>query len=169
MQIRMEESKDFDAVYSLVYTAFKGAEHKDGTEQDLVVKLRKSTSFIPELSLVAEENGEVIGHIMFTKAMLSDDVVLALAPLSVHPSHQKQGVGKALIERGHEIAKTLGYDYSVVLGSEKYYPKFGYVEASTYGILAPFDVPSANFMAKKLSNTDKFFSDTLQYAKAFFE
>ena len=56
------------------------------------------------------------------------------APLAVLPEYQKQGVGSKLIEEGHKIAKKLGYHFSIVLGSEKYYPRFGYVPAIQYGI-----------------------------------
>ena len=73
---------------------------------------------MPELSLVAEEHGEIIGHILFTEAKVGEDTVLALAPLSVKPGYQRQGVGAALIRQGHKIAGELGYSWSLVLGSE---------------------------------------------------
>ena len=84
---------------------------------------------------------------MFTKAKVEDKVVLALAPLSVLPEYQRQGVGTALIEEGHRIAKELNYEYSIVLGSETYYPRTGYLPANMFGITAPFEVPQENFMA----------------------
>ena len=60
--------------------------------------------------------GKIVGHIMFTKAMVGNKAVLALAPLSVLPEYQKKGIGAALIKEGHRIAGELGYGYSVVLG-----------------------------------------------------
>ncbi len=169
MIIRQEQAADLDEVYELIKKAFETAEHSDGNEQDLAVKLRKSTAFVPELSLVAEENNKIVGHILFTKAKINDNTILALAPLSVSPENQKQGIGKALINRAHEIAKQMGYEYSIVLGSEKYYPKSGYVEAEKFGIKAPFEVPSENFMAINLKGNSAPLNGTVEYTKEFFE
>ena len=120
MLIRKEEPKDYEIIYSLVKDAFDSAEHSDGNEQDLVNALRKGDAFIPELSLVAETDGKIVGHIMFTKAKVAGNTVLVLAPLSVLPEYQRKGIGAALIKEGHKIANELGYEYSVVLVSEKY-------------------------------------------------
>lgn len=107
MIIRQEKIKDYDGVYHVVKEAFESAEHSDGNEQDLVVKLRKSESFIPELSLVAVEDDKIVGHILFTKAFVQDVEVLALAPLSVLPDYQNRGIGVSLMKEGHDIACNL--------------------------------------------------------------
>ncbi len=133
----------------------------------MVNALRYGSAYIPELSLVAEENGSIIGHIMFTKAEIGGKIVLALAPLSVLPEYQRKGVGTALIEEGHKIAKEMGYAYSVVLGSENYYPKFGYIPADTFGIIAPFDVPRDNFMVYKIKDDAEKIGGVMKYAKEF--
>ena len=83
------------------------------------------------------------------------------------PEYQKQGIGKKLIEKGHQIAKELGYHFSIVLGSETYYSKSGYSPAINYGIKAPFEVPNENFMAIKLNNTDNEIIGIVKYAKEF--
>ena len=167
MIIRQEHNKEFHSIYALVKAAFESAEHADGNEPDLVNALRKSDSYIPELSLVAEIDGKIVGHIMFTKLKIGNQVQLALAPLSVLPDYQKQGIGTALIQEGHTRARALGYEYSVVLGSEKYYPRTGYLPAKDYGIFAPFDVPDENFMACKLSENAPAVCGIVQYAKEF--
>ena len=167
MKIRKEEPRDYKDVYSVVKSAFSSAEHADGNEHDLVNNLRKVEAFIPELSLVAEKCGKIIGHIMFTTANVNEETVVVLAPLSVLPEYQKQGVGTALIKEGHKIAAKLGYSYSIVLGSEKYYPKAGYQPAQRFGIIAPFDVPSENFMAYKLKHSAPPLNGILKYAKEF--
>lgn len=71
MEIRQETPQDYGAVYEVVKRAFSSARHSDGTEQDLVTALRRSESFIPELSLVAVQDGRVVGHILFTRGSTS--------------------------------------------------------------------------------------------------
>ena len=167
LTIRQENKNDYEEIYNVIKTAFETAEHSDGNEQDLVVALRKSDNFIPELSLVAVIDNKIVGYILFTKIKIGKQEELALAPLGVLPEYQKQGIGRTLIQEGNKKAKELGYHYSVVLGSDKYYPKFGYVSAKEYGIVAPFDVPDENFMAIKLNDTDIEIKGIVQYAKEF--
>lgn len=167
MEIRQERPADYEAVYEVVKTAFATAEHSDGTEQDLVAALRHSPSFIPELSLVALLDGKIVGHILFTKATVGGYTELALAPLSVLPACQRQGIGRALMAEGHCIAKRLGFDYSIVLGYPGYYPKAGYRPASLYGIKAPFEVPDESFMALKLNPSAGVLNGTVKYDAAF--
>lgn len=167
MLIRHETCKDYDKVYELVKSAFETAEHSDGTEHDLVKSLRKSNAFVKELSLVAEINGEIAGYIMFTEGKVGNDVVLILAPLSVSPKFKKQGVGTALIEEGHKIAKEMGYLYALVLGSEKYYPRVGYLPAEQLGIEAPEGIPSENFMAIQLAECADSICGSVVYAEEF--
>lgn len=168
MIIRQESVNDYNEVYKLIKDAFATAEHADGNEQDLVAALRKNKeAFIPELSLVAENEGKIIGHILFTKMNVGEDIVLALAPLSVKPEYQRKGIGRALILQGHRIAKNLGYTYSVVLGSETYYPKFGYLPAEDFNINIPEGIPAQNYMAIKLSDQAKPIRGEVSYAKEF--
>lgn len=167
LEIRQETPKDYEEVYNVVKTAFATAEHSDGNEQDLVVDLRKSNNFIPELSLVAIKDNKIVGYVLFTKINIGEYEEVALAPLAVLPKYQKQGIGKKLINKGHKIAKGLGYHYSIVLGSKTYYPKLGYVPASQYGIKAPFEVSDENFMAIKLNDIDIKITGTVKYAKEF--
>lgn len=167
MTIRQEGAEDRGQVYEVIKAAFASAEHSDGNEQDLVVKLRGSASFVPELSLVAVEEGGIVGHILFTKADVGGHTVLALAPLSVLPAYQRRGIGLALIAEGHRIAKGMGFHYSVVLGHAGYYPKAGYRPASRFGIEPPFDVPDENFMACRLDRDAGPLHGTIKYDMAF--
>lgn len=167
LEIRQENKEDYEEIYNLVKTAFETAEHSDGNEQDLVVALRDSNNFIPQLSLVAVQDNKIVGYILFTKIKIGKYEELALAPLAILPEYQRQGIGKQLIEKGHQIAKKLGYHYSIVLGSQTYYPKSGYIPAIEYGIKAPFEVPNENFMAMKLNHADKEIIGIVEYAKEF--
>lgn len=67
LEIREETKKDYEEVYNVVKTAFETAEHSDGNEQDLVLALRNSNNFIPQLSLVAIQDSKIVGYILFTK------------------------------------------------------------------------------------------------------
>lgn len=167
--IRKETTEDVNEVDHVVKKAFENAEHSDHDEHHLVNRLRKSSKFIPELSLVAEYNGNVVGHILFTEIKVGDDTLIALAPLAVLPEMQNKGIGKLLIMEGHKIASQLDYKGSVVLGHETYYPKFGYKKASQYSIKVPFEVPDENFMALELK--DGGLSEVhgiVEYANEFF-
>lgn len=117
---------------------------------------------------------EIVGHIMFTKGWVEGQgeqtEILVVAPLAVSPKYQSVGVGSSLMKEGLRIAKEQGYKGVSVLGSEKYYPKFGYQGAIKFGIKAPFEVPSENFMALELyEDALKDAEGTLVYAKEFFE
>lgn len=98
LEVRQETKKDYEEVYNVVKTAFEKAEHSDGNEQDLVVALRKSNSFIPELSLIAVSENKIIGYILFTKIKIEDNTELALAPLAVLPEYQRKGVGDIFLQ-----------------------------------------------------------------------
>jgi predicted N-acetyltransferase YhbS len=169
IQIRQEQKKDIDAVYSVVKSAFEKMELADGDEQDLVDRLRKSQAFIPELSLVAESDGKVIGHILFTKMKIGGHPSLALAPVAVLPEYQKQGVGGKLIREGHRIAKELGFNSVILVGHPAYYPRFGYSPASKWKITAPFEVPDKAFMVLELVEGGLTgVSGMIEYAPEFF-
>ena len=169
MIIRQEKPGDIDAVYEVVKQAFEKALHTNHDEQNLVNRLRKSEAFIPELSLVAAENGKIVGHILFTRLKVGNTVQLGLAPLAMLPQWQGKGIGTKLIEAGHTRAKELGYDWSILVGHETYYPRFGYFPASRVGVTAPFDVPDVNLMAFSLQGKATPLDGMLEYPKAFFE
>lgn len=154
MIVRQEQEKDHSQVFKVVENAFKNVEHSDHQEQFLVEKLRKSDAFIPELSIVAEIDNKIVGHILFTKLSVRNDsesfTSLALAPVSVEPEYQGKGIGNQLINYGHKIARELGYESVILIGHENYYPKFGYKKTSNFGISFPFDIPEENGMALEL-------------------
>ena len=173
LRVRQETEEDYLAVFELVEGAFLSAPHSDHTEHFLVERLRKSSGFIPELSLVAEIAGKVVGHILFTPVHITHSqqshVALSLAPVAVHPDYQRMGIGRRLILAGHEIAKQLGYTSVVLVGHADYYPKFGYQQANSFGITFPFDLAPENALVKEL--TEQALSGIqgmVEYPSAFF-
>lgn len=130
MQIRQVNQNDYESIYQLVKEAFQTAKVSDGTEQDFVLKLREENSYIPELELVAEENNQLIGHIMFTKQTIKttsgDYIGLLVAPLCVKLEKRNQGIGKQLMYAGFKRAEQLGYTAAFLLGDFQYYKKFGF-------------------------------------------
>jgi predicted N-acetyltransferase YhbS len=123
-------------------------------EGKLIEKIRKSENFVPELSIVAEVDNRIVGHILFSKIIIignSDYESLALAPMAVIPEFQRRGIGSELIKIGMEKAKELGFDSIIVIGHKEYYPKFGFQRASRWDIKCPFEVPDDVFMAIELT------------------
>ena len=172
--IRQERIADYKSVFQLLERAFENDLHSDHSEQFLVERLRKSSSFIPELSLVAEIQGIVIGHILLTPIKIKDDQnefeSLALAPVSVLPEYQNKGIGGQLIIKAHERARELGFRSVALIGHESYYPRFGYEPAVKFGIKFPFDVPVENCMVVELvpKGLDRV-KGMVEYPKEFFE
>jgi putative acetyltransferase len=110
------------------------------------------------ISLVAEQGGEIVGHIMFSPVSLAGGAerraelkLLGLAPMAVAPSQQREGVGSALVRTGLEQCRRQGVAAVVVLGHPAYYPRFGFVPAARYGIDSEYDVPQEAFMLLELS------------------
>lgn len=167
MVIRTEVPADYSGVYQLVQEAFATAEHRDGDEQDLVVRLRDSEAFIPSLSLVAEVDGTLAGYLLLTRIQVGRSQQLAAAPLAVAPAFQRQGIGTALIREGERRAREMGYQYIVILGSPAYYGRLGYGPAERYGIRPPFPVESAYFMAQPLRPGVEKLDGVVQYAPEF--
>ncbi|CAN5758978.1 N-acetyltransferase [soil metagenome] len=168
MGIRLETHWDHAEVRRLVTAAFGRR-----AEAELVDKLRETDGFVPQLSLVADHSGVVVGHIMFTRITLQSDPpikVLALAPVSVYPAFQNKGIGSALIKRGLAIADQRDEPLVVVLGHPGYYPRFGFVPASTLGIASPWpDMPDDAFMVKTLSSYSVDIKGMVRYPPEFDE
>lgn len=155
MIIRQEEPKDYLQVANVIDAAFRDVPESDQSEVGLVTRLRKSSGYVPELSLVAEVDGGIEGHILFSKVRINGEgeshEALALAPVSVHPRSQGKGIGSNLIQEGHKIAAKLGYQSVVLLGHADYYPRFGYQKAADHQITFPFEAPDEACMVLDLS------------------
>lgn len=171
LSIRKETPQDYALVEQLIEIAFQNEQHSDHKEHFLVKKLRKSEAFIPELSIVVQIEDKIVGHILLTKITIDNQwSSLALAPVSVLPEFQGQGIGGRLIKEAHKLAKDLGYGSVILLGHNDYYPRFGYKQLSQFGIKLPFEVPLEVCMAIELiPNSLKEVSGTVCYAQEFYQ
>lgn len=165
--IRPERTEDYSKIELLVKEAFASAEHSDGDEHNLVCRLRQTEDYIHELSLVAIENDMIVGYIMFSRIFIDGRIAVAPAPVAVAVEFQRKGIGSLLVTAGHDIARRLGYSCSVVLGSPDYYSRFGYLKASVYGIMAPFDIPDEYYMVCGLGDRPYIPKGMVKYSDAF--
>lgn len=169
LKIREETENDYLKIREVNDLAF-GQEN----EGRLIEKLRQTEKFIPGLSLVAEINNEVVGHILFYPVIIhsatADFHSLSLGPMAVTPAYQRQGIGSQLVREGLKAAKTLGHKSVIVVGHPEYYPRFGFKPASQWKIKMPFEVPDEAFLALEIVIDDlKGKSGIVEYPKEFNE
>ena len=168
--IRPETPKDYSQITMLNDFAFN-----QPNEGLMISALRKNKKFIPQLSLVAEIDSKVVGHILFFPLNIisgeNSFEVLSLAPMAVLPEYQYKGIGKKLVIKGLKKAKEIGYKAVIVLGHPTYYPKFGFDPASKWNIKPPIDdVPDEASMAIELE--ERFLKDKvgiIKYPAEYYE
>jgi putative acetyltransferase len=164
MQIRLEQPEDIAAVHAINQAAFESS-----LEGDLVDAVRAQAK--PIISVVADDDGSLVGHILFSPVSLTghDELkIMGLAPMAVVPAQQRRGIGSALVREGLERCRRLGYGAVVVLGHPEFYPRFGFVPASRFGVTSEYDVTDDVFMALELTRgvlDGK--SGTIRYHAAF--
>lgn len=137
--LRPEQPADYHAVELLTREAFWGDLRPTCDEHYLVHLLRESPAFVPELDVVAEAEGRLVGNVMYSKATVTDDAgtrheVLTFGPLSVLPEYWHCGVGSALMKHTILKARDLGYPAILLHGHPDYYPRFGFQNAAVFGI-----------------------------------
>lgn len=145
--IRFETPEDIPAIHRVNQLAFGRV-----NEADLVNRLRREDTVI--LSLVAVQDEQVVGHVLITPVTVQSDdsqwQAVALGPMAVLPSHQKRGIGSALIRAAFEELKRLGHFVVIVIGHPEYYPRLGFVPSRPLGIRWEIDVPEEVFMVAEL-------------------
>lgn len=164
-RIRAEHEDDIQAIHDVVEAAFGGSH-----ECDLIERLRDDG--LVEVSLVAVEDGEIVGHILFSSLEITDFEhkrslrAVALAPVAVAPTHQGLGIGSELIRQGIEKCKEFDLDAIVVVGHAKYYPRFGFSAEIAECLKSPFS--GHNFMVFPLiQGIFNEFSGIVTYPDAF--
>jgi putative acetyltransferase len=168
IDIRVERPKDHGAVRRVVGAAF-------GTHDivpDLVDMLRQSTAWRPELSLVAEKDGAVVGHVLATRGWIDAPAslveVLVLSPLSVDPPLQRRGIGAALVRHLLDVARDREEPAIFLEGSPDYYSRFGFEPAVPLGFQPPSPrIPEAGFQAVRLPRHSPEHTGALVYPDPF--
>jgi putative acetyltransferase len=142
--IRIEEHEDIDEINAVNQAAFAGS-----TEALLVRRLRDEDAVT--LSLVAEVDYEIVGHILFSPVTLEFNLMnkqyVGLAPLAVLPAYQNQKIGSQLVRAGLEKCMAMGWSGAFVLGDPKYYARFGFQRADKFGFFCEYDETGDHFMA----------------------
>jgi predicted N-acetyltransferase YhbS len=154
IHLRLEKESDYDAVERVTYRAFLSATQTNVQEALLARKLRSCTTFVPELDYVAELDGVIVGNIMYTRSKVVGDAgeweTLTFGPVSVLPQYQRQGIGGALINETLTLARKMGFRGVLIFGHADYYPRFGFADASQYGITTAEGKNFPAFMALPL-------------------
>ena len=157
--IRPETPADYGTILRLTYDAFLSFDHpgKRRTDEHFLIHLLKdSPNVIPKLRLVAERNGEIAGHIIYTKSKFkrpngTEADTVTFGPLSVWRKYQRQGICKALVLHSVEKARKMGFGAVLITGIPEYYPKLGFRRASEYGLVYMDPTVTDPFMAYELA------------------
>jgi len=146
IEVSEERLEDIAAIREVNRRAFE-----QDLEGHIVDALRANGAAL--LSLVGKVGGRVAGHIMYSPITVNGVEGAALGPMSVLPEHQRQGIGSALVHAGSRRLKESGCPFVIVLGHAEFYPKFGFVPATTRGITCEWDVPDDVFMVLVLDES----------------
>jgi putative acetyltransferase len=168
--LRRERPGDELAVAAVHRAAFARPQITSGDppEVTLVSLLRASEAWIPALSIVAEDRGAIVGHVVCSRAAIADRFpVLGLGPLGILPEHQRVGIGSALMHAVVAASDALRERLIVLLGSVEYYERFGFAPARDRGIDAPHDWYGDNFQVRLLANATGAERGAFRYAEAF--
>lgn len=145
MLIRAMDLAEAGDVDDLVRTAFLTAVVSDGSEQDLIRRLRASSGYLPDLELVACEDDRIIGHVLATRITVDADAgpldALEIAPLCVALEHRRRGVGASLVEAVLERGREAGFPAMFLVGDHRYYGRFGFRPVAELGLRNAGPVP----------------------------
>ena len=139
MIIRNETSKDYRVVEELIRKTFWNLYVPGCSEHYFAHLVRQSPDYIPELDFVLEEDGEIIGHIMYVKAkFVADDGtikdIVSFGPFTIHPDYQRKGYGRKLLEHSLQLVQKLGYDTVAIFGNPENYACYGFKNCKRYNV-----------------------------------
>lgn len=156
MNIRAIEEKDYYDVELVSKMAFWNLNMPGCDEHYLAHRIWTNEDYLPDISLLAEVDGKIVGAILYLKAIIKCEGkqinTLTFGPLAVHPQYQKQGIGRVLLEKSMELAKAEGYSSVFITGVPAYYPKFGFKTADNFGVTMPDGANFDAFMGIELIN-----------------
>ena len=155
MMIRNEKQEDYRSVEEMIKKAFWNLSMPGCNEHYFAHEVRKSKDFIPELDFVLEEDGKIIGHIIYVKAKLiandgTEKEILSFGPFTIHPDYQRKGYGRKLLNHSFEVAKQLGYDTIVIWGNPENYACYGFKNCKRYHVCLEEDVYPVALMVNVL-------------------
>ena len=166
--IRRETLVDRSAVDAVISAAFgqPGSDAPPG-ETALVQALRSDIGWIEALSMVATRDRRIVGHVVCTRGWVGELAALGLGPIGVLPDYQRQGTGQALMHAVIGAADAAGEPLIALLGDHRFYGRFGFVEASRMGVLAPDAEWGAHFQVRTLTDCPPSVAGTFRYAAPF--
>ncbi|MHC1557981.1 GNAT family N-acetyltransferase [Actinomycetospora sp. C-140] len=137
MLVRRERPADIPAVRAVVAAAFAGDDGAEPIEVGLLDRLRDDDGWLPAFSLVAEDGGDVVGHVVATRGHVGDRPALGVGPVAVRPDHQGRGVGSALMHAVLAAAEAREESLVALLGEPAFYGRFGFRPAAVHGVETP--------------------------------
>lgn len=173
LMLRSENLADREAILALTAEAFAISPATglpaggEPVEVGLLRALFDAEEYLPHLSVVAVQDGEIVGHVISTRGWVGDQGLLGLGPIGVTPRLQRQGIGSALMRETIDRANAAGERGIVLLGSPDYYARFGFVPASTFGIQAPDPAWGDYFQFLPLALWSGGAHGTFRYAEPF--
>lgn len=146
IEIRQANEADLQEMKAVVKEAFYTKERDEVfNEWEFVDKVTKDKGFVKELCQVAVSDQAIVGYVLLSKARIGKNQGLSLGPLAVKPSYQNKGIGKRLVKRGLELAKSFGYEWVVLTGGD-YYFQFGFEPALQYHIILSENSPENEYL-----------------------
>ena len=155
MIIRNEEEKDYRIVEEMIKKAFWNLSVPGCNEHYFAHQVRESEDYIPELDFVIEEDGKIIGHILYVKAKFiatdgTEKQILSFGPFTIHPDYQRKGYGRKLLNHSFEVAKEMGYDTVAIFGNPENYACYGFRNCKRYNVCLEENVYPVALLVKEL-------------------